>query len=185
MKSRWLVFLLIFGFAASILGWVYESRVRPRVEPAPLAFPDNIDYFLTDFTYRAMNEDGAPDYAFDSPRLEHYPLNDISQIELPSLQIYRDDNRWQIDAKRGEYDHPVNTLRLTRQVVMRKLGKGPLELLTDSVRFEPDRDLVAIDSPVVMLRGANRIEADRAEFDLAEGIYRFSRARATYDDPNS
>lgn len=184
MKSRWLVFLLMFGFAAIIFGWVYESRVRPQVERAALAFPENIDYFLTNFTYRAVDDDGAPDYEFASPRLEHYPLTDISRIEVPSLQIYRDDDHWQIDARLGEYDHPVNTLRLSRQVVMRKLGGQPFELLTDNIRFEPDRDLVAIDSPVRMRRGTDRIEADRAEFDLADGIYRFSRARATYNDPN-
>lgn len=184
MKSRWLIFLLIFGFGAIIFGWIYESSVRPRVEPDALAFPQNIDYFLTNFNYRVMNGDGSPDYEFESTRLEHYPLDDTSRIEVPSLRIYRDQDRWRIDARLGEYNHPQNTLRLSRQVVMRKLGEQPFELQTESIRFEPERDLVAIDSPVVMLRGGNRIEADGAEFDLADGIYRFDRARATYDDAN-
>ena len=122
MKSRLLIFVVIFGLGAIAIGWVYESRLRPQVEQAQLVVPDNIDYFLTNLNFLAVGDNGRPDFEFASRRLEHYRRTDTSQIETPSLQIYRDDQQWQVDSKIGEFRHRENTMWLRQQVVMRKLG---------------------------------------------------------------
>ena len=185
MKSRVLIFIIILGIGAVAVGWVYESRIRTRVETAELVIPDNIDYFLTDLKYRAMNESGNLDYEFSSRRLEHYPRNDVSFIETPSLQIYRDSDRWQVTAKRGEFQHRDNLLRLRDQVVMQKSGPDPIEMLTESIRFEPDRNLVSSEARVLMLGEQSRIEAERAVFDLDARVYWLTNTRAIYYHGNS
>lgn len=182
MKSRVLVFVLVLGLGAIAAGWVYETRLRTRIEPAQLAIPDNIDYFLTDLVYRALGTDGELDFSFTSRRLEHYQRDDISQLELPSVSIYRDAGPWRVDAMRGEFEHRNNLLRLQRNVVMQRTGADPMELLTESIRFEPDRDLVSSEASVLLRSGSTRIEADSAVFDLARGVYRLSNARAIYHD---
>ncbi len=182
MKSRAFVFVVIFGIGAIAVGWVYESRLRPQPKQVELVVPDNIDYFLTQFTYRSMNPEGALDYEFSSPRLEHYPRDDTSQIEIPSLQIFRDPDRWQIESATGKFQHQPNLLRLQNRVIMRRLGDEAFALYTDSIRFEPDRDLVIIESPLLMQTVSGRIEADTASFDLADQVYRFNRARALYNN---
>ena len=118
MKSRLLILVIILGFAAIAIGWVYESSLRPSEKQANLQFPDDIDYFLTDMHYRALNADGELDFEFLTPRLEHYPHNDVSSLETPSMQIHDPSSPWQIDALTGEYRHGDNLLQLNRQVVM-------------------------------------------------------------------
>jgi LPS export ABC transporter protein LptC len=180
VKKRILAFVLIFGIGAIATGWIYESRLGSKVDRADLIIPDNIDYFLANFRYRSMSTDGAVDYEFKSPRLEHYPGTDTSNIELPSLQIHRNNNQWQVDAHEGEFIHQDNVLRLRDQVVMQRHGTNPMQIYTDSIRFEPDRDLVSTEAGVLIRARRIRIEAEQAVFDLARKIYRFNRTRATY-----
>ncbi len=185
MKTRIVIFLLVLGFGAVAVGWVYESRLRQQVETRELVIPDNIDYFLTNFNYRAMNTEGRLDYSLDSPRLEHYPLGDISRIETPSLQIFRDAEPWQVDALHGEIEHRANLLRLRNRVVLQRTGPAALRMLTEHLLFEPERDLVTSETEVLMLGQGSRIEADSAVFDLAGRVYRFGKTRATYRNEDS
>jgi lipopolysaccharide export system protein LptC len=185
MKSRMLIFMIILGFAAIAIGWVYESSLRPGEEKADMVIPDDIDYFLTDVHYRTLNKDGKLDFEFLTPRLEHYPHNDVSNIETPSMEIHRDLDPWQIDAINGEYRHADNLLQLTNQVVMLKKGRSPMQVYSESIRFEPDRDLVTSDSEILMVSPQARIRAQRAEFDLARKIYRFNKTRAVYQHEDS
>ncbi len=182
MKSRVLVFIVLLGIAAVLIGWLYESRLRERIERAELVVPDDIDYFLSGLHFRAMNEGGQLDYAFRSPRLEHRRLTDTSEIERPALEIHRDGNRWQVDANRGEYSHRENRLDLEQRVVLRRLGARPLRLESDRARFEPDLDRVTVAGNVLLVTGKAEIRADGAEFDLADGIYRLDNTRAVYRD---
>ena len=182
MKTRLLVFVLLLGIAAVIIGWLYESRLRDRIERAELVIPDDIDYFLTGLHYRAMNERGELDYEFRSRRLEHRRLTDTSDIVQPALEIHRDGDHWQVDAEHGEYRHRENLLDLERRVVMRKLGERPLRLESDRARFEPDLDRLTMLGNLVLRSDTAEIRADGAEFDLADGVYRLDNTRAIYRD---
>ena len=80
---------IALGIGAIAFGWIYESHLRAKVERTALIIPDNIDYYLSNFRYRSMNVDGTVDFEFKSPRLEHHLGTDVSNIEVPSLQIFR------------------------------------------------------------------------------------------------
>lgn len=181
MKSRLLIFVLVFGLMAIAAGWVYESRLRKISDIAAPEIPDNIDYFMTNLNYRAIGADGELDYEFNSRRLEHRPLKDISHIQAPALSIYRDD-LWQVDAQQGELLHTDNLLWLRQQVLMQKSGPAAFELRTESLQFDPEKDLVRSDDSVFIKSPQARIEADNAVFDLAGGIYRLGKTRAVYFD---
>ncbi len=180
MNTRVLAFVFVLGIGAIAFGWVYESRLRAKVERADLIIPDNIDYYLSNLRYRSMNVDGTVDYELNSPRLEHYVGTDVSNIEVPSLQIFRNSDHWQVDAMNGEFVHQENLLRLREQVVMQKQGDNPIQIYTESIRFEPDRDLVSSEAKVLMRSNHAKIEAEQVVFDLAGKIYRFTKTRAIY-----
>ena len=180
MKLRFLVLVVVLGIGAIAVGWVYESRLRSKESKADLIIPDNIDYFLTNLHYRAMNTDGTLDYEFNSPRLEHYPGPDVSNFEVPSIKIYRATDHWLIDALDGEFRHRENLIRLRNQVVIQKQGDNPFQMYTEAIRFEPDRDLVTSEAKVLMRSNQAQIEAEQAIFDLAGEVYRFSKTRSIY-----
>lgn len=185
MKSRLLIFVIIFGFGAIAVGWVYESNLRVPEEKTSLVIPDDIDYFMTNMNYRALDAAGKVDYQFYTPRLEHYPHNDVSSLEVPWIQIETETVPWLVDSLAGEYQHGNNLLHLTREVVMQRQGDSPLQVFTDSIRFEPDRELVTADSEILMIDANARIRADHAEFDLARRVYKLQRTRAVYNYEDS
>jgi LPS export ABC transporter protein LptC len=185
MKLRLLVLVIILGIAAIALGWVYESRLRPQDEKAELIIPNNIDYFLTNLRYRAMNTEGNLDFEFNSPRLEHYPVTDVSNIDVPSVQIYREADHWLVDALNGEFLHQDNLLRLRNQVIIQKQGSNPFQMYTESIRFEPDLNLVTSEAKVLMRSKQTQIEAEQAIFDLAGKIYRFNKTHSVYSHGDS
>lgn len=180
MNLRILVLVFVLGIGAIAVGWVYESQLGTKTERADLIIPENIDYYLTNLHYRAMKTDGNVDYEFNSPRLEHYPGTDVSVIEVPSLQIFRDSDHWKVDAIIGEFVHQDNILHLRDQVVMQKHGNNPMQMSGESISFEPDRDLVTSDTKISMRSKKAHIEAEQAYFDLSGKVYRFNKTRATY-----
>ena len=182
MKFRVLILIAVLGVAAVVAGWIYESRLRPPAVAQELEVPDNIDYFLVNLNYRAIDEDGRLEYEFRSPRLEHFRRDDVSRIEVPSVDIYGDGGDWRVDALEGELRHTENLLRLSRDVVMQRAGPRPLQVLTERIRFEPDKDLVSSEADIVMLGNQGRIEAERGEFDLAAGVYRFKNSKTVLDN---
>jgi hypothetical protein len=64
---------------------------------------------------------------------------------------------------------------------MQKAGADPIEMRTESIRFEPDQDLVSSEASVVMRTKQARIEAEQAIFDLAGKVYRLTKTRAVYN----
>ena len=180
MKSRILIFVVVVGIGAIASGWIYQSQSRTSDDRVELVIPDNIDYFLTNLNYRVINEAGKVDYEFQSRRLEHHNRNDVSLIEIPSLQIYRDSDQWQINSKQGELQHQTNLLWLRNQVVMQKFGDHPMQLYAEIIRFEPDRNLVTSESSILLESGNSRIEAEQATFDLDNNVYSLKKTKAIY-----
>jgi len=99
-----------------------------------------------------------------------------------SMQIQTNTDPWLVDSLAGEYQHANNLLRLTRQVVIKRNGESPMQIYTESIRFEPDRELVTAESETLMVIPQARIRADFAEFDLARKIYRFTRTSSVYNN---
>jgi lipopolysaccharide export system protein LptC len=185
MKLRLLILVTIFGFAALAIGWVYERSLRTPEEKAELVIPEDIDYFLTNMHYRALNAEGKLNFEFHTPRLEHFPHGDVSRIEVPSIQIQTDSDPWLVDSLAGEYEHANNLLRLTRQVVMQRHGESPMQVYSESIRFEPDRELVTAETDTLMVIPQASIRADFAVFDIARKIYKFTRTRSVYKHEDS
>ena len=182
MKKRYYFLLGFLGLAAILAGWVYETRLRPAVDKADLVIPDNIDYFMTDLIYRSIKGNGSLDFEFHSPRLEHHPLTDISQIDTPSILIVRSSGDWQVDSRQGEFWHEENLLRLSDQVVMRRLGQSPMEIRGQSFVFEPDADRVTSEESVVLEDAQSEVHGEHAVFNLGQGNYTLRKARATYNN---
>ena len=177
--------MLILGCAAVAVGWVYERSLREIGETASLSIPDDIDYFMTNMNYRALSSAGKLDFEFHTPRLEHYPHNDVSNLQTPSIRIETETLPWLVDSLVGEYQHANNLLHLTRDVVMQRKGQSPVQVFTQSIRFEPDREWITADSEITMLQPNSRIVAERGEFDLAGQVYKLKRTRAVYHHEDS
>jgi LPS export ABC transporter protein LptC len=185
MRPSIIVVVLIAGLIAIAAGWIYQSRSTSLAIRPALDIPSDIDYFMTDFTYRVIDETGNLDYQFQSRYLEHYTQDDISRIEAPVVLVYETNDDWRAEAVIGEMRHRSNTMQLSDNVVMQKMGGDPMLVRSESIIFEPDRDLFVADQGLVIESSNALIAADEAVFDLHNQVYKLKNTKAVYYDENS
>ncbi|MFV2032387.1 MAG: LPS export ABC transporter periplasmic protein LptC [Gammaproteobacteria bacterium] len=185
MRPSLIVVVLIAGLVAIAAGWIYQSRSLSLATRPELDIPTDIDYFMADFKYRSIDETGNLDYQFQSPYLEHYIQNDTSKIEAPVVLVFEPDGDWRLKADIGELYHPSNTMLLSDNVVMQKMGNDPILVRSESIFFEPDLDLVSLEQSLVIESFNAIITADEAVFDLDNQVYKLKNIKAIYYDQNS
>lgn len=180
MKPLTGILILVAMLGAIAAGWIYESRSKQIAAGFELEIPTDIDFFLSQMNYRVFNKSGNLNYQLQSPYLEHYIKDDISRIEQPRVQMYRDRGNWQVHAQRGDILHQQEWLRLENNVVMQKLGTNAIQFRSESMLFKPDQDLVASESNVVIESLRSTISGDNAVFDLSNEVYSIKNTRAIY-----
>jgi len=173
-----MVFITVLGAIA--VGWVYESRSKNNLVRAELEIPTDIDFFLSQLNYRVFNSSGGLDYQLQSPYLEHFIKNDISRIEQPIIQVYRDSGDWRVEALRGAILHRQEWVQLDNDVVMEKIGAESIRVRSDSIIFKPEQDQVTTKTTVIIESNGARITGDQAFFDLRNEVYSLTNTRAIY-----
>jgi len=180
MKLSIIVIVLIAGLTAIATGWIYQSSSSSLTARPALEIPSDIDYFMTNFRYRSIDQNGLLDFQIESQYLEHYTKEDISRIESPVVRAYRQNDDWRVEADSGQMYHRSNTMRLSDNVVMQKMGGDLMEVRSESILFEPDRDLLVSNQGLVIEWPNARISADEGVFDIQKQVYKLKNAKAVY-----
>jgi LPS export ABC transporter protein LptC len=173
-----MVFITVLGAIA--VGWVYESRSKNNLARPELEIPTDIDFFLSQLNYRVFNSSGGLDYQLQSPYLEHFIKNDISRIEQPVIQVFREGGDWQVEALNGTIFHQQEWVQLDNNVVMEQMGAESIRVRSDSILFKPGQDLVSTKTTVIIESNGARITGDQAIFDLRNEVYSLNNTRAIY-----
>ena len=185
MKLSSIVLVFAAGLVAIAVGWFYQSQTSTSATKPELQIPVDIDYFLSQVKFRVMAKSGKLDYELHSPYLQHFKREDISLLETPEMEIYRNQEHWQIKAKSAEMYHQQNTLNLIENVVMVKQGEDPIRLSAQRMQYESDLDLVSFDQAVELQSKNTHINAGRAIFDLNKNIYQLTNTKAVYSHEKS
>lgn len=183
MKAPVFAVIAVATIAAIAMGWFYEPKTtvsRPELE-----IPTDIDYFLSELQYKSMNDQGNLDFEMQSPYLEHLTVTNISLIDEPTMQIYRDANDWQIESLTGQLFHEQNSLQLEKNVVMQREGSNPLQVRSEVMLFQPDLDLISASKTVQIKSDTAIIHGSEAIFDLKNKVYKLKNTRAIYHHGNS
>lgn len=180
MKLTTIVLVLLAGFAAIAAGWIYQSKIQPAVSSAELEIPLDIDYYLSGVRYRAMSKTGQLDYELRSPYLEHYKLEDISRIDTPRMNIYRNGQHWQAQSQMAELQHQTKVLSLIDDVIFERTDDEPVKMTTSLLSFDSNNDMVVSEKGVQIVSDKAQINADSGVFDLRRNIYSLNRASAVY-----
>jgi LPS export ABC transporter protein LptC len=130
--------------------------------------------------YRVFNSSGGLDYQLQSPYLEHFIKNDISRIEKPVIQVFREGGDWQVEALNGTIFHQQEWVQLDNNVVMEQMGAESIRVRSDSILFKPGQDLVSTKTTVIIESNGARITGDQAIFDLRNEVYSLNNTRAIY-----
>jgi LPS export ABC transporter protein LptC len=178
VKAPIATLIILAAIGAIVTGWIYEAKTT--ISRPDLGIPSDIDYFLVEVNYRSMNDLGYPDFEMQSPYLEHLTVDNISLIEKPTMQIYRDANDWHIESLSGKLFHEQNSIQLSQNVIMRRQGIDPLLVRSEEMLFQPDLDLVSANKEIDIESNNARIYGSEAVFDLKNKVYSLKNIRATY-----
>ncbi len=182
MRPYYIIIVVIVVITGAIAaGWISESRSKLAAARPELVIPTDIDYFLAEVKYQIFNSTGALDYQLYSPYMEHFPLNDISRIKYPIVNVYRENGDWNVYARNGELMHQQNVLQLSDNVVVKRLGPNAIKISSESMLFEPDSDRLTSERNVVIESDNSRISADKAVFDLHNQVYLMKNTRSIYN----
>lgn len=184
-RSRRLMIYALLALTALIIGRYVET-------PSPIQVtreeevPDNIDFYLSGVDYRAMDDRGELRYRIQSPLLEHYRLEDISQVQQPVIEYRLGDRRWQLQAGKAEMQHRRDRLILDQAVqLQREGGSGPMQLDTEQLILQTRKQLVRLPVALRLQSSRLRLEADSGRLQLDDGKYRFNGVRAVYQNPEA
>ena len=163
----WLPLLPLLG----LLGITYWLNLQ--VMPAPVK-PDNgkrhdPDAIMENFSAIKLNEQGVPRFIMAARKMQHYPDDDSTTLELPRLTTLSA-GRPAIHAiaKRGIVSSKGDEISLHGDVEVLREADGQqdeLTLQTEYLRIVPDLDLASTDRAVTLVDARSTIHATGLEMD--------------------
>ena len=183
IKTSVVAVIAVATVAAIAIGWLYEPK--NTISRPDLEIPTDIDYFLSGVQYRSMNNQGNLDFEMQSPYLEHLTIANISLIDKPTMQIYRDAGDWRVESLNGKLNHENNSLQLEENVVMQREDRNPLLVQSEVMLFQPDLDLISASKAIQIKSDTAIIHGSQAIFDLKNQVYSLKNTKATYHLGNS
>lgn len=180
MKLRLLLLTLVGIGLALFYGWFVDSR-REQTTVSPLQVPDNIDYYLAEVDYLALSRDGTPHLHLQTPYLEHFIREDISQLTTPRLRYHAGPVEWRLQARQGTLIHGSETFEMIDEAKLERVDTGnPLQLSSDKLVFHSSEELLVAPGRVRITARGVVLNAANAAFDLANQRHRFDDVKATY-----
>lgn len=163
----WLPLLPLLG----LLGITYWLNLQVMPEPAK---PDNgkrhdPDAIIENFSAIKLNEQGAPRFIVAAKKMQHYPDDDSTTLELPRLTTLSA-GRPAIHAiaKRGIVSSRGDEISLHGDVEVLREASGQqseLTLQTEYLHIVPDRDIATTDRAVTIVDARSTLSATGLEMD--------------------
>lgn len=188
MRWRW---LYVYWPVIPLLLAVVFAQNWVEDEPAPVLVEETIDmqqtqsdYYLEDFTTRKFDMSGKLQYRVSGKSLLHFPDDDRSEINAPTVILLREGIRWDIRSQRGEMRRSPDTFTLNGEVLLERAieGEKVLSISTDRLSVRTDTNQVRTDSPIEVVGDGWRMESVGLESSIDEGKLIFlSKVKGHYD----
>ncbi len=161
---------------------------RGGEEARPQAARPEPDYFIEDFSYTRLAPNGKAQYLITGKKLVHYPTDDSSVIERPTVRSFSaKSSPMTLSAQRAKITKKQREVHLYDQVRLERpqtRDAASLVVESDYMLALPDEDLVKTDRPVVIRAGESRLSgtgmvADNTKHQLTLQ----SRVTGFYESP--
>lgn len=154
--------LLAFGILlAAISFWALEISRRGSEDKPPEAALTEPDYFVEDFSYTRLAPNGKAQYLITGSKLVHYPADDSSVIEQPSVRSFSaQSSPMTLQAKRAKITRQQREVHLYDDVRLERpqtRGKDPVVVKSDYMLALPDEDIVKTDRQVEIRVGQSTL----------------------------
>ena len=163
----WLPLLPLLG----LLGLTYwlNQQVQPGAAKSDGNKRHDPDAIMENFSAMKLNEQGAPRFIMIAKKMQHYPDDDSTALEVPRLTMLSDDKPpIHIIAKRGSVSSKGEEIFLHDDVeVLREASakQDELTLQTEYLHIMPDKELADTNRPVVIVDAHNTVRATGMQMD--------------------
>ena len=186
MVSRaryWLPILPLLG----LLGVTYwlNLQVQPEQDKPDNGKRHDPDAIMENFSAVRLNELGTPRFIMTARKMQHYPDDDSTLLEVPRLTTLSAGRpAIHLIAKRGTVSSNGDEIFLHDDVeVLREadLRQNELVLHTEYLRIVPDRDWAQTDHAITVVEARNTMHATGLEMDnKARTLKLYSQVRGEY-----
>lgn len=172
LRSRTLMGLLAVFIASVLLNRTVDLDHQIETAPALLNEPD---LFMTQASISQINEEGHLTSKISADRFTHYPLTDVTTLELPRVALYTPNltGPWTISSTKGRllgvsvYRKQSVELWSTVRAEKSNPDGSTTTFITDALNVYPSENVAESDSPVTIFTGDTQTQAAklRANFD--------------------
>jgi len=176
--------LLLVALLAAMSYWL-ERAVQGPSAPRDGSTRHDPDYIVENFVVRQLGPDGIPVHRLEAKRMLHYPDDDSTHLEQPTLQRYNAGHATlRINAQRARVSSEGKTVDFHEDVKAVRLAtpeRSELTLTSDHLRVVPDDDFASTDRPVTIVDANTKATAVGLELDnKAKTLKLMSNVRGTY-----
>lgn len=179
--------LLLVALLAAMSYWL-ERAVQGPAAPRDGSTRHDPDYIVQDFVVRQLGPDGIALHQLDAKRMLHYPDDDSTHLEQPTLQRYTQGKlTMKISAHRAQVSSEGKTVDFHDEVKAIRLAtetSSELTMTTDHLHVIPDDDFASTKRPVKIVDANTQVTAVGLELDNKAKILKLmSNVRGSYAKP--
>ncbi len=163
-----------------VLSWWLLERsqtAQPKLESEK---NQNPDAFMKVFVATTMGIDGTPKYRLEAKHMNHYSLEDKSELEAPYITLFQSNAApWYIEAEQGLVYNKLDKVFLLGKVHMQHRDKkGELvEIFTSNMELRPSAQYAETEFEVLIKHALSEktgegMQADfgKAQFSLLANV---------------
>lgn len=178
--------VLLMGLLALASYWVLRHAPKAAPEPVAHTRPEGPDYVMRDFAVRSYHPDGRLKSEIFGREARHYPGRGELEIDQARLRSLDEQGRLtRAEAQRVVTDDAQQLYWLQGQVLLVRdplPGENGRRITFQGQQLQVDTvaGTIVSDQPVTMLRGADRLQADRLRYQDSDRVAQFQgRVQAT------
>ena len=182
LRNVLISFLFIISLALSTWS-ILISNPTPRSPHAEnITLPDA---YMENIVTTVMNKQGTPSLKLSTPKMTHYAYNDATEIESPSVTVYRNSpNPWDISATHAKATQGIAEINFWENVTIHHLAdkSNPATTMqTTALTVFPNTQIAQTDQPVVIKQPDTLIQATGMQANMNDGTVKLlSQAKGEY-----
>lgn len=168
--DRLSIYLPVLLMGALALGsyWLLRATpIPPELPPerAPLHEPD---YYMRGFSVRTFDARGDLQSELRGTEIRHYPDTDTLEVDEARIRSYNASGELlTARARRVTTNAEQTVYELTGEAVVVREAVPRVEFRGEQLRILLQQDRIESNQPVLLIRGNDRITADRLQYDDA------------------
>jgi lipopolysaccharide export system protein LptC len=178
---------VLLALVAAVTVWL-DREVQPPERTSDGKSRHDPDYVVENFSAVRIGPDGMPRYSLSARRMVHYPDDDTTHLEAPTIVSFRGPataltatSKTALLSSNGQEAYLIDDVRLVRAAYD---DKSELTMQTSWLHVIPDDNITKTDRPVRIANANTLITSVGLEFNNETRILKLlSNVRGRYEKP--